>query len=74
MGKKFSNSVYPLSENLLLSLHVYRAMIPFGPCTGIEVRVSILGTFCASLIEKKRKNHIHLKTLHISVHTVSIMG
>lgn len=53
MGKKFSNSVYPLSENVLLSLHVYRAMTPFGPCTGIEVTVSILGTFCASLIEKK---------------------
>lgn len=73
MGKKFSNLVYPLSENLLLSLHVYRATIPFGPCSGIEVRVSILGTFSASLIEKKKKNHVHLKTLHISVDTVNIM-
>lgn len=70
VGKNFSNSTYPLLKNLLFSLHVYRAMIPFGPCAGIEVRASVLGIFPASLMGKK--NPIHLK-FHISVHAVNIV-
>lgn len=38
IGRRFPNSSYPLSKDLLLFLPMYRAMITFGPCTGTEFK------------------------------------